>query len=217
MKDFLYQRRFTVFLVSFLILLFGDILFTPGIRDEVQTFLLLQNMACSALLFRQQPKIQQILIGVVIFLGFITRLNQQYLEQNHSFFFAATYFGYFTLISLRLFRDLRKQKAVGIETISAVFSGFILLGFLASILFASLDNNFPGAFAGMEKREFSDFLYFSFITLLTIGYGDIVPSAEISKKMVVFVGLLGHFYTVFVVAIIVGKYLNQPDDRRRLN
>lgn len=216
MKDFLYQRRFTIFLVSFLILLFGDIPFTPDIRDEVQTFLLLQNMACSAFLFRQQSKIQQILIGVVIFLGFITRLNQQYLEQNHSFFFAATYVGYFTLISLRLFRDLRKQKAVGVETISAVFSGFILLGFLASIIFISLDNNLPGAFAGIaEKRDFSEFLYFSFITLLTIGYGDIVPSAEISKKIVMFVGLLGHFYTVFVVAIIVGKYINQPDDQRK--
>lgn len=212
MRDLLYHRRFTIFLISFIILLFGDVFFPPSLRHGAQTFLLLQNMACSALLFRRQPNVQQILIAAVIFLGFIARLNQHYLEQNNSFFFAGTYIAYFALISLRLFRDLRKQKAVGIETISAVFSGFMLLGFLASILFISLDNNFQGAFTGIaENRDFSDFLYFSFITLLTIGYGDIVPAAEISKKLVVFVGLLGHFYTVFVVAIIVGKFINRTN------
>ena len=98
---------------------------------------------------------------------------------------------------------------MGLETISAVFCGFMLLGLVASIVFASLDETL-GAFEGQAgSRDFSDFFYFSFITLLTIGYGDIIPTIEISKKLVVLVGLLGHFYTVFVTAIIIGKFLNQ--------
>lgn len=98
---------------------------------------------------------------------------------------------------------------VGIETISAVFAGFILLGVVSSIIFMSIDSAFIGAFSGVETRDFPDFLYFSFITLLTIGYGDISPTLEVSKKTVVLVGLLGHFYTVFVTAIIIGKYLGE--------
>ena len=49
--------------------------------------------------------------------------------------------------------------------------------------------------------------YFSFTTLLTIGFGDIAPLSLIAKRAVMFIGLLGHFYTVFVTGIIIGKYL----------
>jgi len=62
------------------------------------------------------------------------------------------------------------------------------------------------AFQGVEKSNSSSFLYFSFITLLSIGYGDITPTTEFSQRLVVFFGLIGHFYTVFVIAIIVSKY-----------
>ncbi len=50
--------------------------------------------------------------------------------------------------------------------------------------------------------------YFSFITLLTIGYGDITPVTLIAKRAVMMMGLVGHFYTVFVTSIIIGKYLS---------
>jgi hypothetical protein len=44
--------------------------------------------------------------------------------------------------------------------------------------------------------------------LLTIGYGDITPVSLIAKRVVMFMGLAGHFYTVFITSIIIGKYLS---------
>lgn len=172
--------------------------------------LLFQNMLCSALLFHRQSKKERFLVTVIIAIGIISRLNQQYFAQNSPFLFAGIYFIYFAVISYRLFGDINKQKVVGVETIPAVFAGFIILGVVSSIIFLSLDIALIGAFNGPgETREFPDFLYFSFVTLLTIGYGDIIPTLEASKNMVVLVGLFGHFYTVFVTAIIIGKYLSQ--------
>jgi cobalt/nickel transport system permease protein len=79
-----------------------------------------------------------------------------------------------------LFNDLLFLKELGIETLSAAFSGFILLGTFSSIIFISMDS--AGAFRGPDGPiSNSDYLYFSFVTLLTIGYGDIVPITEISK------------------------------------
>ena len=49
--------------------------------------------------------------------------------------------------------------------------------------------------------------YFSFITLLTVGYGDIVPLSNVARKATMLLGLLGHFYDLFVVSVIVGKYM----------
>jgi hypothetical protein len=50
--------------------------------------------------------------------------------------------------------------------------------------------------------------YFSFTTLLTIGYGDILPLSLLARRAVMLIGLAGHFYTVFVTSIIIGKYLS---------
>ena len=59
--------------------------------------------------------------------------------------------------------------------------------------------------------QISDLIYFSFITVLSIGYGDISPATSIAKNAVVFFGLIGHFYSVVVIGIIIGKYLSKSD------
>lgn len=209
MTDIFYNRRFTIFLISLLITLFGNLFFPGNIRSNVETVLLLQNMLFGVLLFKRQPAREKVLIAVVIFLAIVARFNQYYMEQNMPLLFAGIYVIYFSMISFRLFLDISHQRIVGLETISGAFCGFILLGFMSSMLFASLDSTLAGFSGISNNKAFSDFLYFSFITLLTIGYGDITPTTEISKKLVVLVGLIGHFYTVFVTAIIIGKYLSQ--------
>ena len=209
MTERLYNRRFTIFLISFLITLFGNLMFPERIRENAETVLLLQNMLFGILLFKRQSKSEMVFISVIVLLAVVARFNRYYMEQNSPFIFAGIYVIYFSMISFRLFLDIRQQRVVGIETISGVFCGFILLSFMSSILFVSLDSTLKAFSGPTDNRAFSDFLYFSFITLLTIGYGDITPTTEISKRLVVFVGLLGHFYTVFVTAIIVGKYLSR--------
>jgi voltage-gated potassium channel Kch len=55
-------------------------------------------------------------------------------------------------------------------------------------------------------------LYFSFITLLTIGYGDMVPLTPIAQKTTIFIGLSGQMYLTIITAIVVGKFLNKKKD-----
>ena len=52
-------------------------------------------------------------------------------------------------------------------------------------------------------------MYFSYITLMTIGYGDILPVTPIAHKAAMFIGLIGQFYLVILTAIVVGKFINQ--------
>lgn len=170
--------------------------------------LLSQNILCSSILFIRRPKSEQIVIGSLIFLSITTTIFEYFFKLNFQFIFPVLYFSYFIFISYRLFVDVSRQQKVGIETIAAVFCGFILIGVVASMVFISL-NESMNAFAGADTNDFSSFLYFSFVTLLTIGYGDITPTTEISQRLVIFFGLIGHFYTVFVIAIIVGKYQGQ--------
>ncbi|WP_296314158.1 ion channel [Winogradskyella sp. UBA3174] len=47
------------------------------------------------------------------------------------------------------------------------------------------------------------------MTLMTIGYGDILPVTPIAQKASIFIGLIGQFYLVILTAIVVSKYINQ--------
>lgn len=50
-------------------------------------------------------------------------------------------------------------------------------------------------------------LYYSFITLMTIGYGEIVPVIPVAQKAAILVGLIGQFYLVIVTAVVIEKYI----------
>jgi voltage-gated potassium channel Kch len=208
MVSMLYKRRFTLFLISFLLMLFGDFLISPKWYNEIQTVLIVQNMLASLLLFQKSSNLKKSLIFTLIILGIATRIYPQINPEVSNYFFVVVYLLYFVIVSYQLFNDLLFQKELGIETISAAFSGFILIGTVSSIIFVTLGSS--GVFRGPDGPiSYSDYLYFSFVTLLTIGYGDIVPITDISKKAIILIGLIGHFYTVFVVGIVIGKFLKE--------
>ena len=91
--------------------------------------------------------------------------------------------------------------------------GYICLGFIAFFLFTTIELLEPNSFKGIVMASnqvvlgLDSLMYYSYITLMTIGYGDIVPVTPIAKKAAIITGLMGQFYMVIVTAIVVGKYL----------
>ena len=55
----------------------------------------------------------------------------------------------------------------------------------------------------------SDMLYFSLVTLVTLGYGDIVPVTPLARMVSAFEGVIGQFYVAAVVAMLVGRFIAQ--------
>jgi voltage-gated potassium channel len=205
----LHDRRYSLFLFSFVLMLFGDIFTKPEYDYDAQTILILQNMLFSLLLFRRKHKVKRLVVISLIVLGTFARIYNQLNPDFTGVLFLIIYMFYFLLISHQIYIDLMQQKDLGIEMISAAFSGYILLGTVFSALFITM--GYSGAFKVPDHISNSDYLYFSFVTLLTIGYGDITPVTEIAKKVVVLLGLMGNFYTVFVIGIIIGKFLNSQN------
>ncbi len=71
-----------------------------------------------------------------------------------------------------------------------------------------LDQLTPQARAGQV-------LYFSVVTLSTVGYGDILPTAEITRTMAAIEAIAGQFYVAVIVAVFVGMYIAQAQDEIR--
>ena len=60
-------------------------------------------------------------------------------------------------------------------------------------------------FSGDPDAERSDFLYFSYVTLSTTGYGDLSPVTDVGRMLAVIEALIGQIYLVTVVAMIVAN------------
>ncbi len=75
------------------------------------------------------------------------------------------------------------------------------------------------AIAYFEKMPFGDALYFTFVTGLTIGYGDIAPVTLIGRVVAIVTGLLGVLITGLIIAIAVfalRKSMEHPTDSNRV-
>jgi hypothetical protein len=115
----------------------------------------------------------------------------------------------FSIISFKVYQKIFNMESVSTEMMAAVLCGFILLCLTGAIIFIAIEVNYPHSFANVASgvERFQNLLYFSFSTLLTIGYGDIVPLSLLAKRSVMLIALTGHIYTVFLTGIIIGKYI----------
>ncbi len=90
---------------------------------------------------------------------------------------------------------------------------YLLLGVLWSLLYGLIDIISPGSFNGINENlaagQYNDMLYFSFVTLTTLGYGDILPASELAKVFVYIEAIVGQFYLAVLVAGLVGSYLSE--------
>jgi hypothetical protein len=106
-----------------------------------------------------------------------------------------------------------RAREVTISVVAAVLCGFIMLSLIGGYFFIIIEVFQTGSFRNLNEGTggISDLIYFSFITVLTIGYGEITPYTSLAKNAVVFFGLLGHFYSVVVIGVIIGKYISRRD------
>lgn len=214
MKSLFNKIRYEVYLVSLLILLLGQGLEPPYLTVFWEHFIVIQNVLIGAFLFRASAKWLIIIVGCLSGI-LIAQCGLLYLSDTETtrFWMGVVFSSYFFIAAAKVFQDVLLTRKVGNEMIAAVFCGLIMLGFIGSFLFTLIEIASPNAYSNLGSGDikYQNLTYFSFISLLTIGYGDIVPLSPMAKKMAVLMGLVGNFYFTFVTAVIIGKYVNQKN------
>jgi hypothetical protein len=81
------------------------------------------------------------------------------------------------------------------------------------MLYTLVESMSPGAFTGFSPSEDrswdSEWLYFSFVTMTTLGYGDILPVSAIARGLAYLQAVAGQFYIAVLVAGLVGAYIGE--------
>jgi len=108
-------------------------------------------------------------------------------------------------IIVLLLKNLLAQKTITTNMIYCAISIYLLIGIMWAGVYAILDTVSPGSFSGTPGSV--DPIYFSFVTLTTVGYGDVAPLTILAKRFAVFEAGMGSIYMAIIVALIVGRYL----------
>lgn len=107
-----------------------------------------------------------------------------------------------------------ERHRVNHDVIFAAVSAYLLLGLVWAYFYEFLEMTHPGSFKGghglMEK---DDFFYFSFVTLATVGYGDIVPLTREGRSLAVVEALTGQLFLTILIARLIGAYVAQYQRR----
>jgi hypothetical protein len=124
-----------------------------------------------------------------------------------------------------LLHDLARKDRPTSERIFGALCAYVFIGLLFAVFYAHMEYRQPGSFATsqpvfaedvqQESNLFPLFTYFSFVTLTTLGYGDISPVAEHARTLAWFEALLGQLYLAVMVAGFVAVHISESMKRDR--
>lgn len=163
-------------------------------------------------------------VAVVLVLGlpaFISRILASALPDTPALnsavlVLSAVFFGY---LIWNILRDIMGTSRTTSERIFGALCAYILIGVMFALLYAHLEFRDPGAAAftvsntaviesaATEAGLLPLFIYYSFVTLTTLGYGDITPVSEAARTLAWMEALLGQLYLAVMVAGFVAAHM----------
>ena len=105
---------------------------------------------------------------------------------------------------------LLQHAQVTISTVMGAFLAYALVGFAAAFLYIGVDSVTTGDFFREGPVPDADYIYFSMVTLTTVGFGDLTAATEIGQRLVVVEALVGQVFLVVLVARLVSLW-KAPD------
>jgi hypothetical protein len=111
-------------------------------------------------------------------------------------------------------RSVWHRGTVDIRTVLAALCIYITVGMTWAFVYGVVDNFSSGSlFAQTSHATTADYLYFSFVTLTTVGYGDLTVVGGLPRAIAVLEALFGQLYLVTVVAVLVSRMAMSRRDR----
>lgn len=117
---------------------------------------------------------------------------------------------FFIIVTGALVAYVATAEEVYGSTLICAINSYLLIGLSLSLVFLIMDMTIPDSFTQVDstKGSYPTFIYFGFVTLSTLGYGDITPDSPLARSFSIFTALFGQLYLVTIMAIIIGKLLN---------
>ena len=121
---------------------------------------------------------------------------------------------FFLIVIFSLIHEMATAKIITARVIMASISGYLLLGIIYSVLIVAIIQRDADAFnfvregngTGNPISNLSGSLYFGFVTLASLGYGDIVPLKPYTRSLATLIAVSGQLYIATIIGILIGKF-----------
>jgi ion channel len=155
-----------------------------------------------------------LIIGMVLVVPALAAkwINHVRPDLLHPVVFLVAYVIFFGFVVAELLRYIVRAPAVDANVLCAGVAGFLMLGLMWALAYLTVARLDAGAFklpegpgAGGTMDAFSAF-FFSFVTLCTVGYGDITPVSKVARMLAVMEAIIGLFYIGVLISRLVSMY-----------
>ena len=115
------------------------------------------------------------------------------------------------LATYGVLRHLLGHETISLNTLAAALAVYVLIGLVFTELFisASLFGPAKPFLAQAVVPERNDFVYLSYVTLTTVGFGDLTPKSDLARTLVITEALVGQIFLVTAVARVVSMFGQQ--------
>ena len=112
-----------------------------------------------------------------------------------------------------ILRDILLRSEVTKDTIYGGICVYLLIGFVWALFYGIVLSLEPQAFSHINIKAglYDKLIYFSFTTLTTLGYGDIIPVTHVAKMLTNMEAIIGQLYPSILIAILVSGYTSRKN------
>jgi hypothetical protein len=158
---------------------------------------------------------RRLVIAVVLAIALLGTKWSGYIIANEMLLLVNNGLGviFFTFTACLLLADVLRKGAVTAHKIYGALCVYLIIGLTWGFMFLTLEGFQPGSFlfgqarmSGVEKDP-ATLVYFSFVTLSTVGYGDVTPLSPPARSFAFMEAIIGQIYLAVLVARLVGLHI----------
>jgi len=144
----------------------------------------------------------------LLFIWTTSFFKNSLLDLSYSLFLISLY----SYIIIFLLKYILSSDEITADTIYGSICVYLLIGILWAIIYILINYNFPNSFhMPLSQNKVFDPVYFSFVTLTTLGYGDIIPISNYARALSFLEAIIGTLYPAIIIARIIGVYISSKN------
>ena len=114
---------------------------------------------------------------------------------------------FFQIIVIKLIIQIARSKKASASVIFESINAYLLMGIMFAVWVTLAMLYDPNSFSfPFENPTTMDYLYYTFVTMTTLGYGEITPTLPYAKSLSILIATSGQIYVAVIIAMLVGKY-----------
>lgn len=209
-------KRLITLLVSILLML----LVYPFVEERTFAPALLEVLFSGVLvsaLFSVAASRRHVIVAVALVVPILVLRWAQFWQDGLELETPAQALGLVSLgfVSWVILKDCLRSGRVTAARICGVLAVYMLLGLMWSSVYSIVEHAIPGSFKlSTEEGTTDELVYFSFVTLTTLGYGDTVPLSSGARGLTIVEALCGQLYLAVIVARLVAMHISTAISQR---